>query len=182
MRLKTKLVLELCSGSAALYFLSLSVAQQNFTALIGLGTSLIPLINQLQLTEKNQIDKLIQVFNYLSLCSASAGIVVNATDEVIWRNPFSEALMTQWKRQNKNFCPPTNTGVLHDSLNLKQLKADILDLNSVVNWDCDFLYKNYRLAFPGIGFVQVHDKFYRLDLNNQTYRIWINLSFSFNLE
>ena len=126
-------------------------------------------------TRTPKIREKIDAIAYLALSPSSSGIVNNETDDVIWRNSVSTSLMKRWKDQSAAFQIPENMKVLHNILVLNHIRERVNSLSPVKNWNKDYLLITYTLVFPEIGFVEVQDKFYRLDIEGVVYRIWINI-------
>jgi hypothetical protein len=121
------------------------------------------------------IKVLVEMIACLTLSPTSSGIVNNETDDVVWRNPVSISLMKQWKSQCNTFRIPVNTRTLHNTLTLNFIREKVRLLAPAKDLSKDYLLITYSLVFPEIGFVEVQDRFYRIDIEGVLYRIWINV-------
>lgn len=117
-----------------------------------------------------------EVVSQLTSMNASAGIIENATDNVIWRNPHSIQKMKEWRSHlGSSFDIPANTRQLHNYLVLNHIKREVEKLTPIKNnFGSNYILITYSLIFPGGFSVEVQDRFYRLDARGIVYRIWVN--------
>lgn len=129
---------------------------------------------------RQKLKEILSLTEYLAQLSNSAGIIDNADNAVVFRNPSSYRLFRQWKRQFK--CEILkNTGTTHDTrvtiAQVAKLAALTLPLQRCEN----FLEKRYTLSFDKIGDILTVDRFYYLQLGCKGYRIWVNQSWTYKL-
>jgi len=88
--------------------------------------------------------------------------------------------LERWRSQFPDFNQNTgNTGRLQSKERLRQLSKDIKRLKPIRKLPSQhFFDEKYILFFDGIGAIQVNDRFYRLQLGCETYRIFENLAYA----
>lgn len=132
----------------------------------------------LLLQSKQKLKKILNLTEHLAQLPNSAGIIDNANNEVLFRNPSSHRLFKQWQRQFK--CEiVVNTGTTHNTQSTIRKVTKLKELTLPLQHCNDFLEKRYTLSFDGIGEILATDRFYYLQIGCKGCRIWMNQSWSY---
>jgi len=120
------------------------------------------------------IKQVIQIIDFIDNHSFPAGIISNNSDLVIRRNPASIELKDRMLRQHNIYLPNRMTN-LHSNKQLYELKRTVRKLKPIKQLPSpSYLDIEYYLNFNNNP-VKVADRFYHLQHNGESYRIWLQL-------
>ncbi|MEQ9236347.1 hypothetical protein [Coleofasciculus sp. E2-BRE-01] len=128
---------------------------------------------------KQKLRKILSLTEYLAQAPDSAGIIDNATNDVLFRNPASKTLFRQWKRQFKVEVLK-NTSTTHDTQITIAQVTKLKEFSLPLHLCDDFRERRYTLHFGKVGEILAVDRFYLLKYGGRNgCRVWVNQFWSY---